>query len=268
MIDHNMSMLSKYKAYFESSLNISIEQIAQSNGIVVSSSVKRYVSEGLLYFTPVYAFETDNAIIVSCIPEWENEIVELLTGIAVTDAIAKMKGFTKNRKRDALADSHYILYGLDAPNPQINYKNAVLLDYSHYSQYWAFCKETHPLIYECLDTKKAQINRYYRDMVEKSIHFCVIVDGAIVSSTRSEGVPHRPKGIINLGINTLNEHRRNGYAAATCAAFIRHNGQKGLMPIWLSTSDNIASHSLAKKLGFRHLGNVYSLITPLESWKA
>jgi len=79
--------------------------------------------------------------------------------------------------------------------------------------------------------------------------------------TEDGNVANKPDGIINLGIITLKEHRRKGYAASVCAAFIEHNEKQGLLPLWQCDFDNLASRSLAERLGLRHMGNMYSIST-------
>jgi|GEM_PF-6750755 len=40
---------------------------------------------------------------------------------------------------------------------------------------------------------------------------------------------------------------------------------RSLKPIWQCEFDNFASQALAEKLGFRHVGNVYSALTLLKN---
>ena len=214
---------------------------------------------------PVCAFETENAVFISCIPEWERELKDILTDAATHEAIPKMKEYIEKQKNGGVGEYHN-LYGLEELNPLIDTSKAVLLGYDNYDQYWNFCKRTNPYLYELIgsDTRIVEI---YNDMVNKEIHFCVIEDNEIVSLTNSEELPNKPDGIINLGINTLKEHRRKGNAAHACAAFIKHNVKQGLMPVWRCDIENSPSQLLAKKLGFRYLGNVFSVSTLVESWQ-
>ncbi len=101
----------------------------------------------------------------------------------------------------------------------------------------------------------------FADMVEKKVHFCVTINDEIVSATTFENLATMPQKLIDMGIYTLAEHRRKGYAASSCAAFIKHHLQEGLLTVWHRELDNHPSALLAEKLGFRHLGNEFSVFT-------
>ena len=93
-----LSMLKKYKAYFEAWLDLPIERIGKFSGISVSSSIMRYApSKSWWYYTPLCAFETENAVFISCIPDWEREIYDLLAEVTVTGAISRLREFVMER---------------------------------------------------------------------------------------------------------------------------------------------------------------------------
>ena len=96
----------------------------------------------------------------------------------------------------------------------------------------------------------------YEKHISERVHFCLIINGEIVSITESENIPHEPEGIVELGIRTLKEHRRKGYGTIVCAAFIKQCLKEGNIPVWSVEFDNVASEGMAKKLGFRHMGNI------------
>jgi hypothetical protein len=54
----------------------------------------------------------------------------------------------------------------------------------------------------------------------------------------------------DISIDTLEEHRHNGYAAAAVAYLIEYFYQQGKRPVWGAEETNVASMSLAAKLGF------------------
>jgi RimJ/RimL family protein N-acetyltransferase len=64
----------------------------------------------------------------------------------------------------------------------------------------------------------------------------------------------------------VEEHRRKGFATIACAAFIKHHLRQGLLPMWQCDFDNFASQSLAEKLGFHYLGNVYFVSALTKFW--
>ena len=54
----------------------------------------------------------------------------------------------------------------------------------------------------------------------------------------------------DVSIDTLPEHRRQGYAALCATHMIRHMQVQGKQPIWAAVEENPASWRLAEKLGF------------------
>jgi RimJ/RimL family protein N-acetyltransferase len=97
----------------------------------------------------------------------------------------------------------------------------------------------------------------FAERVAEKTTFCLFLDNELVSATDSENIPNSPEGIINLGVNTVKEHRRKGYAATVCSAFIKHYLEQGVLPLWECDFDNEASEKLALKLGFKFMGNLF-----------
>jgi len=258
-------MLSKYRTFFEANLHITIEEITQAKGIVLYSHEKmRSNPVGWSTYMPVCAFVTEQAALVSCIPEWANELREVLAGAAVSEATPRMNEFAS--KRDYLVDQNLRVYGIESPISKIDCSRAVPLDCTHFAQHWEFMERAYPSTFGLIESDK-QMEQDFMEIVSGRTDFCVFVGGEIVSLAASESMPNKPEGIVNLGINTLSGHRRNGYAAAACAAFINHHVQRGLMTIWQCDPNNAVSRLLAEKLGFRRMGDFYSISSLVECSK-
>jgi RimJ/RimL family protein N-acetyltransferase len=58
-------------------------------------------------------------------------------------------------------------------------------------------------------------------------------------------------GLIEVGVNTPQVHRRRGYATVTCAHLIRECEARGLVTYWNCNGANRPSVALAHKLGYR-----------------
>ena len=101
----------------------------------------------------------------------------------------------------------------------------------------------------------------YQERTEMKILYGILEDNKIVSVTDSEMIPNKPEKMIHIGIDTLQQYRRKGYASLACAAFIENHLRRGLMPVWECGINNTASRNLAEKLGFRHLGNTFFAAT-------
>ena len=252
-------LFTKYRSYFEAWLNIPLEQMLPARGIVLfSHEERRYKPEGGMLYLPVCAFETEGALFISCIPEWENELSGLLMGVTVSEAITKMNSYL-NEKECVVCDYH-MFYGLESLNAQIDSTKAVALDNTHYEKYLAFYKEKSPTI-AALISPHEWMEKDYQERTERKILYGILEDNKIVSVTDSETIPNKPEKMIHIGIDTLQQYRRKGYAAMACAAFIENHLRRGSMPVWECGINNTASRNLAEKLGFHHLGNVFYAAT-------
>ena len=260
------TLISKYKTYFESWLSMPIEQVEQADGIILSAHAARYLKpKERLVYRPLCAFKTDNALLISCIPEWETELQKMLKGTSTEDAISLLKGFAINHP--FVNDESWMFYGLDTVRTGIDTSGFVQLNYSQYEVFYNYRKAVNPFLYSFLGVPK-WTEQDFAEMVDSNVHFCVIDDSKIVCATESEAIPNKPESVINLGVNTLAEYRRKGYASSACMAFIQHQVGQGALPVWQCDFDNYISQALAQKLGFRYLGNVFFIATLAEFWKA
>jgi len=75
----------------------------------------------------------------------------------------------------------------------------------------------------------------------------IVVDGQLMSIAHSS---RQTSVACELGINTLAEARRRGYAAAATILWTAIVQQKGLVPIYSAFAWNIASLHLAKSIGY------------------
>jgi len=71
----------------------------------------------------------------------------------------------------------------------------------------------------------------------------------------------------DVGVDTLESHRRGGHAAAAFRALATHMADQGRQPVWMAGQDNVASMRLATKLGFEPVDRlaVLTALTPRES---
>ena len=252
-------VVSKYRSYFEAWLNIPLEQMIPARGVILSSHEKRrYKPEGGMLYLPVCAFETADALFISCIPEWESELRSLVAGASLSEATVKLHGYL-NEKEYVVCDNHRF-YGFESLNAQIDTTKAVALDNTHYEKYLAFYKEKSPTI-AALTSPHEWMEKDYQERTERKILYGILEDNKIVSVTDSETIPNKPEKMIHIGIDTLPQYRRKGYASLACAAFIENHLRRGFMPVWECGINNTASRNLAEKLGFRHLGNVFYAVT-------
>ena len=82
-----------------------------------------------------------------------------------------------------------------------------------------------------------------------------IVEGAIVATAFTVAIT---PGHAEIGVETLEGHRRQGYATAAAALVAQWIQARGLTPTWSTGADNWASQRVAAKLGFqRYLERTY-----------
>lgn len=85
----------------------------------------------------------------------------------------------------------------------------------------------------------------------------VIVEGRLLSLAHSS---RRTTEACELGIDTLPEARRKGYALAATKAWSSAIIQEGLVPIYSALAENTASLSLAVAAGYREFARATTLV--------
>ena len=81
----------------------------------------------------------------------------------------------------------------------------------------------------------------------------VVIDGRLVSLAHSS---RRTKDACELGIDTLLEGRRKGYALAVTILWAHTVKQEGIVPLYSARADNTASLRLADAAGYRAFAHV------------
>jgi len=79
------------------------------------------------------------------------------------------------------------------------------------------------------------------------VGFTLVGDGELISTAFSS---FRHDGKLEIGIETLEAHRGNGYAQCVCARLIDYCLEHGLEPVWSCRLGNKGSYELALRLGF------------------
>lgn len=105
---------------------------------------------------------------------------------------------------------------------------------------------------EMFDTMQGQVipKYFWKDaihFINDGAGFSQVVSGKAVSTAFSAFVA---EGVMEIGIETVAEHRGKGYAELVSRAFVDHCVRNNLEPVWSCRLDNASSHKLARKLGF------------------
>jgi len=84
-----------------------------------------------------------------------------------------------------------------------------------------------------------------------------VVEGMVVAMCMASAVTET---LWDVGVDTLEGHRRRGYAAACFRALAAHMASQGRQPVWAAEEDNASSLRLAAQLGFRPVDRVALLL--------
>ena len=85
------------------------------------------------------------------------------------------------------------------------------------------------------------------NIMQHTLGFTILHDDAVVCEAAT-GAPTHDR--IEIGVHTVEAHRRRGLAAFTCAHLIEACLVKGYSTWWDCAKQNTASFNLARKLGY------------------
>ncbi|MDR0403307.1 MAG: GNAT family N-acetyltransferase, partial [Treponema sp.] len=94
------------------------------------------------------------------------------------------------------------------------------------------------------------VGEYFFELAKKKYCHGVIIDDMLVSATDAPDMPFMSGRVQEIGINTLEEYRRKGYAKTACVSVIKELLSKNICPLWSAGTGNIASDRLAYSIGF------------------
>ena len=92
---------------------------------------------------------------------------------------------------------------------------------------------------------------------------CVVRGGDVVSWCYVQAFGH---GAQTLDIWTHPNHRGEGLGTAVGAAVIHHCLGQGYLPFWICDDGNQPSRRLAERLGFRYMGDLFTVDIPFEPY--
>jgi RimJ/RimL family protein N-acetyltransferase len=102
--------------------------------------------------------------------------------------------------------------------------------------------------------KRIQDYQFYSDIfgsperaLEHGFGLCLVRSNEVLCEAFA-GTSHND--VIEIGVNTHEEHRQKRYATLTCAYLIDEAEQRGYRTYWNCAVQNIASTALANRLGF------------------
>jgi hypothetical protein len=104
------------------------------------------------------------------------------------------------------------------------------------------------------------MREYFEKIAAAGYCIAKMVDGKAVSLSDAADMPYMADMVQEVGINTLPEYRRRGYAREVASACILKILADHKCPQWTAEIINFASHKLAFSLGFKYFGDLYLLL--------
>jgi GNAT superfamily N-acetyltransferase len=222
-----------------------------SPGVVAIESEQRDVAlTGYPKPSHLYCLVIDENVAISYSPRLVDRIDKVIHAFqseSDTDSMC-------NRLR---SDFPHIGYGLKfvytTMPTNLDTSDAIRLDLEDYSAFAQFYREMH-------NTEEIDwLREYFVSMAGVGNCRGVFDGGKLVCATDAPSVPYMADEIVEIGINTLPEYRRRGYARMASAAMVRHLLASGKVPIWSCGRTNTGSMLLAESIGFRKFADAVAV---------
>lgn len=189
----------------------------------------------------LYAMIHPHKIVVSYGDKVLPKIEEIKSQITPTDSIHTIK--LKLSQIFSANLNHHIKYCFNhIPEIQLKSRPLVSDDYPLYRNFFISnnpgCKNA------------SWLQDYFMEMVQDNLCWGVFENNLLVSCSDAPGMPYMQEQVQEIGINTLSDYRKNGYAAHACIGMASALIDRRKCPQWSTDIDNIPSQKLAEKVGF------------------
>lgn len=216
----------------------------------IYSTERNKVQYGYSKQFDLYIFYQQNKLFVSYGDKIISRINEIKESIELVDNIDDLIKIVHNLFGKNF--NHNVKY-LFNRNIDILLKSRSLVK-GDYNNYLEFFRKTNP---NC--KKTAWVKEYFYEMVDDHLCCGVYVDDMLVSCTDAPSVPYMQESIQEIGVNTLQDYRRNGYAVDVCISCIKEIVKNKKCPQWSTSSENKASQMLAEKVGLKKYADVLTI---------
>lgn len=200
------------------------------------------------YGTPfdLYVFCRKEQIVISYGDKVEEQIDGIKNEISKDMPAVQVKQILERFfEREAGHSVKYVFTG------SVDISEATALVEKDYSKYESFWRKCHP---QCKDT--GWLKDYFDEMVQESMCIGIFAGDILVSCTDAPEMPYMKNEVQEIGINTLSEYRKRGYASAVCRKCLSEILSQGKVPQWSADIWNKASQKLAERVGFDRFGEV------------
>lgn len=216
----------------------------------IYSSERNKTQSGYHRQYDLYAFMQNERIIFSYGDKAKESISKIKNEISSIISISDTKEILKTHFGDHI--EHHIKYVFNN-TPDIVIKSRPLTIYE-YHKYLQFFINVNP---NCKNTD--WLKEYFEEMVRDHLCCGLFADNILVSCSDLPSMPYMQNEVQEIGINTLNEYKGNGFATDVCVSSVNELLNNYKCPQWSTSIDNIASQKLAKKVGFIKLADVLTV---------
>lgn len=247
-----LSITNQYYAHWLGIPGLTVDEPALGKICFQYSEERNHAQYGYGDPFDVYAFVQENRVVLSYGEKAKTAIAEMQSRLSRVPSAEELQAMLSDvyHKRAV----HYIKYVYSGytENPSVAARTLTMDDWPAFHMFF-------------LTVNSADgdwIREYFEDMVKEGACAGVFEDGRLVSCTDAPGMPYMAEQVHEIGINTLPEYRKKGYAQAACAQCLQNILEKGKCPLWSTGSDNAASQRVAAKLGFVKYADVLTITFP------
>jgi RimJ/RimL family protein N-acetyltransferase len=112
-------------------------------------------------------------------------------------------------------------------------------------------------------TRRELFSEWPMSVLERGIIACAFIDGVPVAQGSSL---FRSATHADVGVKTLEGFRNRGLATTCARSVITQLLAESTIPVWSTSTENIASNRVAAKLGFKRLDAWRFVVPPNASW--
>lgn len=247
-----MNYLIDTQKYYANWLSVNPDLLNQ-DGIFCSYSPERdCIQEGYSKPFDLYGYFSQHTAIISCGRKLEKEIDWIQESFQISNDLIEFKKAVEE-KLGTYLHHDYKYYFSELPSG-IDTAKAKQLTEENFPDYLDFFKSQYP-------ESKAEtwLASYFKEIASKGYVFGLYIDEKLVSASDSPSMPYMKEQAVEIGINTLPEHRNKGYAKTVLGAMLKFLSSNQKVPIISCASSNTASQKLIQTLGNIKLADVLSL---------
>ncbi len=227
-------------------LNSSFEQVK-----FIHSTQRNRIQAGYVRQFDLYIFYQEDKMIFSYGDSVLDKIEEIKRRITSVMPINSLKHVLK-QFWGGYTIKHNVKYVYDRIPEKTLKSRPLTID--EYQKYYEFFMKNNS---KCKDTD--WLKDYFLNMVKENLCCGFFINELLVSCTDTPTVPYMRYEVQEIGINTLEGHKGNGYATDACITCAKEIIKNGKCPLWSTAIDNIASQKLAEKVGFIKFADVITI---------